>query len=246
MTSDSQAPLLVLWDIDQTLLEGGTVTRRAYAAAFHRATGRRLELPWQFDGRTELAACTEVLRAHGFMPDGGLLETFVEQIVKELHNLADELAATGHVLPGAADALKAVRSIPRVHQSVLTGNLFPVAVMKLTMFGLADYIDTRIGAYGGDAFERTDLPNHAFDRTEQHLGRRYRGSETVIIGDTRRDIEAALAVGARAVAVATGATSAAELQAAGADIVLSDLTDTPAVLHAITDHLPGQAAEARI
>jgi phosphoglycolate phosphatase-like HAD superfamily hydrolase len=34
--------------------------------------------------------------------------------------------------------------------------------------------------------------------------------------------------------VATGTTSAAELHATGADVVLPDLTDTQAVLHAIT------------
>jgi len=44
---------LVLWDIDQTLIDGGDVTHRAYAAAFHTTTGRTLKQPWQFDGRTE-------------------------------------------------------------------------------------------------------------------------------------------------------------------------------------------------
>jgi hypothetical protein len=64
-----QAPRLVLWDIDQTLIEGGTVTHSAYATAFRRATGRRLEHPWRLDGRTELAAATEVLQAHGLSLD---------------------------------------------------------------------------------------------------------------------------------------------------------------------------------
>ncbi|MEU4777733.1 HAD hydrolase-like protein [Micromonospora sp. NPDC023633] len=93
-----------------------------------------------------------------------------------------------------------------------------------------DHVDTRIGAYGGDAWDRRDLPNHAFARAERHLGRRFHGSQTVV----RRGVEAAHAVGARAVAVATGTTSAARLAAAGADVVLPDLTDTSAVLHAIT------------
>jgi phosphoglycolate phosphatase len=61
----ADAPLLVLWDVDHTLIESGGVSRRAYAAAFRRATGQELELVWQFDGRTELAAAAEVFRAHG-------------------------------------------------------------------------------------------------------------------------------------------------------------------------------------
>lgn len=54
---------LILWDIDQTLIEAGGSTRPAYAAAFRRTVGKPLEQPWQFNGRTELAAVTEVLRA---------------------------------------------------------------------------------------------------------------------------------------------------------------------------------------
>ena len=45
-------PLLVLWDIDQTFIEAGGVTRLAYAAAFRRTVGRPLEQPWRFNGRT--------------------------------------------------------------------------------------------------------------------------------------------------------------------------------------------------
>jgi hypothetical protein len=57
------APLLVLWDIDHTLIDAGSVLRPAYAKAFHTMTGRTLEHPWQFDGRTELAAATDALQS---------------------------------------------------------------------------------------------------------------------------------------------------------------------------------------
>lgn len=227
-------PLLVLWDIDHTLIDAGTALRPAYAAAFHKATGIALEQPWRFDGRTELAAATDALLAHGLDPDDGLLDTFTDLLVTEHRSRADALATDGHVLPGAADALTAVGGVPGVRQSVLTGNLYPLAVLKMTVFGLADHVDFRLGAYGGDAFERTGLPVHAFDRTEQHLGRRHSGADTVIIGDTLRDIATAHAAGARIVAVATGTSSVAELRSAGADVVLPDLTDTAAVLNAVT------------
>ena len=56
----------------------------------------------------------------------------------------------------------------------------------------------------------------------------------MLVGDTPLDVEAALAAEARVVAVATGSYSAAELAAAGADVVLPDLTDTARVLAAVT------------
>jgi phosphoglycolate phosphatase-like HAD superfamily hydrolase len=225
---------LVLWDIDHTLIDGGTVSRRAYAAAFREATGRELELPWQFDGRTELAAATEVLRAHGLEPaDEGLLDAFIALIVAQLCEREAELAAEGRALTGALAALAAVGAAEGVHQSVLTGNLYPLAVLKMKVFELAGHVDFRVGAYGGDAYERSDLPARAFARTERYLDRRYGGADTVIVGDTPRDVATARAAGARAVAVATGSTSAAALAAAGADVVLPDLADTDAVLRAV-------------
>jgi len=59
------------------------------------------------------------------------------------------------------------------------------------------------------------------------------GASTVVIGDTPLDIEAALVSGARAVGVATGSYTAADLAAAGAHAVLPNLTDTNAVLRAL-------------
>ena len=224
----------VLWDIDQTLIEGGTATRAAYAAAFQRATGAVLERPWQFNGRTELAAASGVLREHGFDPaDRRLVEEFLQFIVEELHSRAAQMRRTGRVLLGAIAALTACAAIGGVRQSVLTGNLFPIAALKARTFGLDQHLDLRIGAYGGDAMERTDLVVHAWRRAGKHCGVRYTGADTVIVGDTLLDVATGKAAGARMVAVATGPATVAELRSAGADVVLADLSDTNAVMEAL-------------
>jgi hypothetical protein len=66
-----------------------------------------------------------------------------------------------------------------------------------------------------------------------------------VVGDTPLDIAAALSAGARAVGVATGSFSAADLVAAGAHAVLPDLTDTSLVLDTLlgqpSPRLPQQA-----
>lgn len=228
------APLLVLWDIDQTLIEVGGATQQAYAAAFHRATGRTLEARWRFNGRTELAAATHVLRAHGIEPTPAQVDAFIALLVEELHTRAEQMRTDGRVLPGAVAALDAGHALPGAHQSVLTGNLYPLAVLKLSVFELAGYLDLRLGAFGGDAHDRTDLPAHAWRRAEREVGHRFTGTDTVIVGDTLLDVATGRAAGARVVAVATGPASTAELRTAGADVVLPDLRDTAAVVDAIT------------
>jgi phosphoglycolate phosphatase-like HAD superfamily hydrolase len=55
----------------------------------------------------------------------------------------------------------------------------------------------------------------------------------VLVGDTPNDVLAGHLGGARVVAVATGSSDVQTLKAAGADLVLEDLTDTAAVVRAV-------------
>lgn len=226
-------PLLVLWDVDQTLIEVGGATKRAYAATFTKVVGQPLVQPWQFNGRTELAAVAAVLAAHGVDPAPDVVDSFIGLLVAELSARADEMRREGRVLPGAEAALRACRADARVHQSLLTGNVVALATLKMSVFGLTDHLDLRIGAYGEDAVDRVELPPHAWRRAERVVQHRFTGANTVLVGDTVLDVATGRAAGARVVAVATGPASASQLQAAGAHAVLPDLADTAAVLEAI-------------
>ena len=136
-----------------------------------------------------------------------------------------------------------------MRQSVLTGNIRPMAEAKLAALGLDDQLDLRIGAYGDDHEVRAELVGVARRRAAAAHGRSpadFAGRATVLVGDTPLDIEAALASGARAVGVATGPFPAADLRAAGAHAVLPDLADTALVVRAILSLcLAGVASQAR-
>jgi hypothetical protein len=127
-------------------------------------------------------------------------------------------------------------ALGRVRQSVLTGNVRPLAEVKLAALGLRNGLDLCIGAYGDDHEERTELVHVARRRAAAVHGRLpadFDGTATVVVGDTPLDVEAALDAGARAVGVATGRYAAADLVAAGADAVLPDLTDTRLVMETL-------------
>lgn len=228
--------VLVLWDIDHTLLDTAKVSHDIYARAFRIATGIDLAEPWRFDGRTESAAAIEALTDHGLPPDSELIHRLFEAITTAHAKMADRFATHGRILPGAQQALASLAKLEYVHQSVLTGNLREVSAIKLAALNLDQDLDLRIGAYGSDAADRTALVPHAYTRAADILGLAFTGRTTTIIGDTPRDIEVARAAGALGIGVATGHYSIAQLTSAGADLALPDLSDTAALLNALAAH----------
>lgn len=226
--------LLVLWDIDYTLIEAGGVGRMAYRSVFRDLFGRDLTGLAPMGGRTERAIILDTLTMAGVSDPARHVDAFVAELDRRAPELRATFAARGHALPGAAAALAAVAALgPAVVQSVLTGNVPAMARAKLAAFGLDSYLDLDVGAYGDHHEVRAELVHLARSRACAAYGRDFGGSATVLVGDTPLDVAAALATGARAVGVATGGPTAADLAAAGADTVLPDLTDTAAVAAAV-------------
>ena len=222
-------PLLVLWDIDHTLIETRGVGSQVYAEAFAKVTGHPLEKMPELAGRTEPVIFREALKVNGVEPDEDLYDQFAAEQARGYAAHLDELRARGRALPGAAEALRALSERNDVLQSVLTGNTRPSAEIKLRAFDLDRYLDFDIGAYGTDDDTRAKLVDVARQRAEKTHGFSFDDGATILIGDTPNDVAAAQASGARIIAVATGKDSAAALAEAGAPTVLTDLTDTPAV-----------------
>src|ERR1700677_1523180 len=130
-----------------------------------------------------------------------------------------------------------------IRQSVLTGNIRPLAALKLRRAGLSDHLDLDVGGYGDVHEVRAELVPVARLAASRAYGADFGGWSTVLVGDTPLDVEAALATGARAVGVATGSYSQEELTAAGAHAVLPDLTDAARVRAAITGALPARRGQ---
>jgi len=256
--------LLVLWDVDGTLLNAGGVGTDLYNFVFLQLFGRSLEAYAPMAGRTDRAIILETLELAGVPEPRRHVDPFIAGLTAQAPSVREAVAIRGHALPGAAAALAALAAATpegppgaarsrrsgagstrsgagsdnraRVHQSVLTGNIRPVAEVKLSAVGLRDPLDLCIGAYGDDHEVRAELVHVARRRAAAVYGgaaEEFAGMSTILVGDTPLDIEAALAAGARAVGVATGPSQAADLLAAGAHAVLPDLTDTRQVLRAL-------------
>jgi phosphoglycolate phosphatase len=149
--------LLVLWDVDHTLIENHGVNKETYAEAFRLLTGRDAEHPAQTEGRTEPEIMRNMLIRHGIEPTAGHVARMPEVLATATRLKAAALRDRGHELPGAREALAALQGIPWVIQSVLSGNIRANAFAKLSVFGLDPYIDFEVGGYGSDDEVRDNL-----------------------------------------------------------------------------------------
>jgi phosphoglycolate phosphatase len=229
--------LLVLWDVDHTLIETRGVGRAIYDRSFTAATGKPLATLASISGRTELEIMAESLRLNHIEPTDEMVAKLADVLAQAYRDARDELRTIGRALPGAEDALASLASDQAVCQSVLTGNLREVARIKLEVFGLDRYLDLGSGAYGDDDPDRSKLVALARQRASEQTGVVFGDDATVLVGDTPKDVEAGLAAGVRVIGVATGKTSAQELRDVGARDVASNLNECGVMLNRLVRHV---------
>jgi phosphoglycolate phosphatase-like HAD superfamily hydrolase len=247
----SAAPLLLLFDIDGTLLqrsaaEHSRALREAAAGVFglaaldgvvetagrtdgaivrDLAVGAGVDAA-EFDARWDEVRAAAVERFASLCPDDlsdrvapGVVELLTALVGRPREGAAvRESAATPNRTGGwARPAPSAVApDRPSAYQlSLVTGNLEPVARLKLARAGLGAWFPEGQGGFGSDHRSRAELPAIARRRAGGWPRER-----TVVIGDTPRDIACARADGVRVAAVATGPFAVEAL--ADADAVVDD------------------------
>jgi len=236
--------VLLLWDVDHTLIENSGVSKAVYARAFEMMAGRAPEVQPGTDGRTDYEIVRNLFTANGAAFTAEDEASYQSALIDAMRALHPRLMRDGFMLPGVPDVLEAVSQIPGIVQSVLTGNIRPNAEAKLRLLrDHARVLDMDVGGYGSDDVRRPQLVGAAQRKAAQKYGAVFGPSSTVLVGDTERDVAAALEGGALIVAVATGVTSQEQLRQAGAQVVLPDLTDAPGFVAIVRD-VTGRELEA--
>jgi phosphoglycolate phosphatase-like HAD superfamily hydrolase len=227
---------LILWDVDATLLTtdgiSGEVMRTAMAQVFGPASRQE---------RTFYSGKTDRQIIHDTFPDitpAALLEklaVFSETYVYEFQRRHDELQARTSAMPGVIDLIHHFHAHYQqdILQAPLTGNIAPIARLKLDLLGLLPYLNHAAGAYGDDHEDRVQLVPIAAERASRILARPIRGCDIIVVGDTPHDVRCGQRNGTRTVAVATGPYSVEELRRHEPDAVLPDLSDFEAARTAI-------------
>jgi phosphoglycolate phosphatase len=229
-----EAHPLVLWDIDGTLVRGSgliaSLFLRALGEVYNIAEPQRIS----YGGKTDQQIVAETLALHG-ISDANALGVF-DHWSTHYHGLLTaalpQLPQALRVLPGVEAVLEQLQQLG-VPQSLLTGNIAPVAAIKLEATGLAQFIDMEIGAYGSDHRDRNALVPIARRKAAARYGPIDR---VVVIGDTPLDIACARAGNACVVAVATGHVTLEALAEHRPDALLPDLGNTDAAIAAILNN----------
>ena len=212
--------VLVLWDIDGTLVTQAPSPRDRHAHAVGTVLGREVAPIAAGVGKTDRQIMVELFADH--LPS----EAEIERAFAVIDALTEEdmVEAPSTAVSGVDAALPALTDAGAAH-SVLTGNSPRRAELKLQAAGLAEHIDFDSGFYGHIHSTRMELVADAAQRLSLQQGVR-----PVIIGDTPLDIRAAQASGIPVIAVATGVYSVEELAQHQPNAVIADYDDATSAL----------------
>jgi phosphoglycolate phosphatase len=225
--------VLLLFDIDGTLLLAATREHReavlaAIREVWHLADPGAVHV--ETAGRTDTEIARQILLRSGVDADDiddGMHEFRAAAAVAYARMVPPDLSE--HIAPGVTEVLPALARRDGTLLSLATGDLEPIARLKLRVAGLGHFFQPGQGAFGSDAEDRAELPMIARTRAgARDGGGPWPRRRTVLIGDTPLDIACARADGVRCIAVTTGPYSAQDLR--DADHVVADLRELLDVL----------------
>lgn len=216
------SPPLFLFDIDGTLLTTGGSGYRS----FLRSCSEILGIDGPIDGihmagKLDRGIFQEIIDTYrpGATPEQSDRDWIVFRTrYVELLELESRDTSQWIIYPGVQ------RIVDFTHErgklALLTGNVREGALIKVRAFGLDRYFPT--GGFGEQNISRGELAVQAFRQACEYYGTDFDPDNTYVLGDTVNDIRAARAIGAHAIAVATGTVTRRELAAAGPEVLVDD------------------------
>lgn len=223
---------LILFDIDDTLIRTTKAHIDSFSMAFRRVFGVKTTIDIiDHHAKTDKRIIIEVLEKVGIERKEihqklgecmrVMVEYFSEAIEEEgviilegVLELLEELKDRGHIL------------------GIVTGNLKPIADIKLSKTGLKKYFE--VGAFGSESLERAELVRLAIRRAEEKFDLKLATNDVFLIGESPRDVESAKKNRVKIIAPTTGKYDEEELRKAGADFIVESLKERNKILKIIS------------
>jgi phosphoglycolate phosphatase-like HAD superfamily hydrolase len=217
----ADAPRILLFDIDGTLVTTGGAGAVAWRQAFEELHGIPADIGEFTDaGMTDPDVGAKTFEA--VLHRKPTPHEMAQLRQRRLEHLPEAVAASTkyRVLPGVPERLRQLSRDGHL-LGLITGNGDGAAFIKLARGDLMRWFT--FGAYASAGVDRPGIVRRAVERAEAAVGQDLPNDRIYVIGDTPLDIDAAHAVGCTAIGVATGHYDADALRDAGADHVLETL-----------------------
>lgn len=214
---------LLLFDIDQTLLESSKGHHQAFEVAIRDIFGIEVTLDrFEHGGMTDRQIIAELMRLEGVNEKA--IESRLDPCIRVMEKVYAELLRDDEllVLKGVPELLESLSRQPTILMGLITGNLETIAWGKLRKVGLAKYF--KLGGFGNEDVVRTHLVENAIQKAVRNHGF-VTANNVYVFGDTPLDIAAGHEAKATTIGVATGRFSKSDLKRAGADWALSSLEE---------------------
>jgi len=216
-------PVAVLFDIDGTLISTGGAGAKSWKWAFQQVVGIPADI-----GQYTDAGWTDPEVAKG---------TFKQVMGRDptRQEMAALIAAYLAIIPDNVQASEGYKVLDGVYEllpqlvergvllGLTTGGTEGAAHVKLGRAQLNKYF--AFGGYGSDSADRVELTKKAIERGGLMVGEPLDPADVLVVGDTPRDVKAALGAGAVPVGVASHKHTAEQLSEAGAEYVIETLKD---------------------
>ncbi len=209
--------LLILWDIDGTLIKLPKKSSRKHLEVVQEYTNFQISDPGSSLGKTDIGLIKDIFEFNQLEFDFQDLKKCVNLL--NLKSSSENYKSTRGVNPGVEKALEYCIKVGAIN-SVLTGNSKSRAIDKLRSTNLITNLSIELGFFGDHDLSREELVKSA-----KNFAEKSNWQKIVLIGDTPLDVRAAEKNSLKIIAVASGNISYLELKVANPNFVIRNFTE---------------------
>ncbi|WP_432665802.1 HAD family hydrolase [Wukongibacter baidiensis] len=207
--------ILLIWDIDGTLIDSKGSGRNAMNEAFlHLFSVEDGFKDVSMAGRLDSQIVKQAFEINKICDTNftRFLDKYEEMLKEGLKG-----NTSSKVLPGINEILEKTANNANIFHVLGTGNCERGARLKLSHLQLDKYF--KIGGFGDEDVQRWQIIKRAISESEAFYDIDFSNNKTYVIGDTPLDIECGKILGIKSVAVATGGYSYDELKSYEPDYI---------------------------
>jgi phosphoglycolate phosphatase-like HAD superfamily hydrolase len=211
--------VLLLFDIDGTILNSGGSGRQSLKESINAITGVNCEkaVDFSFMGRTDRYIIHTILKNLDISISNQLMNDIKEEYLNRLRVNISKNSRKFHIL-GISPFLESLQGHDKYSMGLQTGNFRDGAFIKLQSLGLDSFF--QVGGFGDSFTDRTEVIRQAIHESSDFYGMDFSPSNTIVIGDTPADIYSGKALDTRTIAVCSDAQMYEKLVVSRPDLLI--------------------------